>query len=150
MDDMTGRPDFQYNMGALRVEIRLHDVDTEAPAATQLDLRAFLDYLQPNSETPMSAMVSSLLQAIPEQDSDQKEATLMRLSNFCIHAAQRIHYAHPSQLKLARLLQQVAQSPKTVTDVSVCPCSRREVSDFGSWLIYHLGSPSWHSRTVSP
>ena len=103
-------------MSSLKLTVAELSEDSEQQA---VDQRAFLvlrDYLQPDSEAALSAASASILNMLPEED--PKELSILSLSELCIELAEQIPYSHPSQMKLVRLLQQVAQSPKAVTSVS--------------------------------
>lgn len=100
------------------LELTIEDFSkTSEPQA--VDQQAFLvlrDFLQPDSETALNVASASILNMLPEED--PKELSILSLSELCIELAEQIPYSHPSQMKLVRLLQQVAQSPKAVTNVS--------------------------------
>ena len=110
-------------MVSLELTVEEFSEDSEQQAVDRRAFGILRDYLQPNSETSLDAASTSILNILPEED--PKELSILSLSELCVEIAEKIPYSHPSQLKLVRLLQQVAQSPKVVTCVStylIIPC----------------------------
>jgi len=75
------------------------------------------DFLQLDSQTSLNSASTSILALLP--DGEPEGPSVCLLGDLCVQIAKQIPYSHPSQLKLARLIQQMASSPKvTTTNVS--------------------------------
>lgn len=77
------------------------------------DTKVFLilqDYLQPDTETTLEYAVQSILALLPDNASLSNEAN--DLGEVCLELAEQIPYHHPSQIKLARVVEELSLSAK--------------------------------------
>jgi hypothetical protein len=96
------------------------DPKSDADQQTFAILRGFL---QPDSKMSLGSASTSLLAFLPEEQPESIHIKL--LGDVCIELAEQIPYSHPSQLKLARLLQRMARSSKVTTKVKFMPYELR-------------------------
>lgn len=68
------------------------------------------DYLQPDSKTSLESAVQSILSLIPENASLLTEVYYLGL--VFLELAEQIPYDHPSQIKLARVVEELSRSAK--------------------------------------
>lgn len=97
----------------------MEDYSTDQEKSKDLDQRAFpilRDFLQPDSERSLNATSTSILTLLADEDPNGKPMLL--LGELFIELAEQIPYSHPSQLKMARLLQQMSLSDKVMSNVS--------------------------------
>lgn len=133
-------------MASLKLTVEEFSEGSEPHAIDRQAFGVLDDYLQPSSNMSLEAASTSILSMLP--GNDLKELSILSLSELCIELAEQIPYSHPSQMKLVRLLQQVAQSPKVVTSVSTSFLSFH--SQWGNFLKYNpLVHPSSTPRRVS-
>lgn len=104
-------------MAALHLVIE--DYSTDPEKSKDLDQQAFpilRDFLQPDSEQSLNPTSISILTLLADEDPNGKP--MLFLGELFIELAEQIPYSHPSQLKLARLLQQMSLSDKVISNVS--------------------------------
>lgn len=72
--------------------------------------RTLEDFLQPDSKRSLESAVQSILALIPENASQLNEVG--SAGEVFLEIAEQIPYHHPSQIKLARLVEQISRSAK--------------------------------------
>lgn len=82
------------------------------------DHKAFLilgDFLQPDTTTSLGSALNSILDILPDRAPLSKE--VWSFGVLCFEIAQQIPYSHPSQQKLARLLEGLKESEKVTEKI---------------------------------
>jgi hypothetical protein len=77
------------------------------------DTKVFLilqDFLQPDTTTSLESAVHPILDLLPEDASMSNEVGLV--GEICLELAEQIPYYHPSQIKLARVVEEMCRSSK--------------------------------------
>jgi hypothetical protein len=74
------------------------------------------DYLQPDTKTSLDSTVHSILALLPEKEPLSTE--VWSVGEVVLQLAEQIPYHHPSQIKLARLMEELTRSPKFTTELS--------------------------------
>lgn len=67
-------------------------------------------FLQPDTNMTLQSTAQSILDLLPEKDPQSTE--IWSFGEICIELAEQIPYYHPSQLKLAALLEYLGKSTK--------------------------------------
>jgi hypothetical protein len=91
----------------------LLDLQLEGPyghVVTDKTFAILRDYLQPNSAMTLSSAEKSILDLLPNDD--QYATDVLTFGEVCIEVVEQIPYYHPSQIKLARLLEHLGTSTK--------------------------------------
>ena len=68
------------------------------------------NYLQPNTTLTLHSTALSILELLP--DNDPQSIDVGSFGDTCIELAEQISYHHPSQIKLAGLLEYIGNSEK--------------------------------------
>lgn len=74
------------------------------------------DYLQPNSSMTQESAAKAILNLLPKDSPDSTE--VRTFGEMCIEIVEQIHYSHPSQIKLAALLEYLGPSKQLSGRVS--------------------------------
>jgi hypothetical protein len=74
------------------------------------------DYLQPDTKMSLDSAVHSILALLPEKEPLSTE--VWSVGEVVLQLAEQIPYHHPSQIKLARLMEGLTRSPKFTTELS--------------------------------
>ncbi|GIJ91228.1 hypothetical protein Asppvi_010193 [Aspergillus pseudoviridinutans] len=74
------------------------------------------DYFHPDTKTPLDSAVHSILALLPEKEPLSTE--VWDVGVVVLQLAEQIPYHHPSQIKLARLMEELTRSPKFTTELS--------------------------------
>jgi hypothetical protein len=67
------------------------------------------DFLQPDTETSLETTVESILKIVPDAPLSDEVAMV---GDIVLELAEQIPYRHPSQVKLARVMEGLTTSPK--------------------------------------
>ena len=94
--------------------------DASSPPDPNENLILLSEFLKPNSTMTLEFAASKIERSLPDDGSDSAE--VWRFGETCIHIAKQIRYDHPSQLKLAGLLEHLASFPKLVVLVPIEVC----------------------------
>ena len=92
-------------MSSLRLKI-----EDPIDAFTPKFFRILSDYLQPNTTLALNSTALLLLDLLPDDTPQSSEVS--SFGDTCIELAEQIPYHHPSQIKLAGLLEYVQNSAK--------------------------------------
>ena len=103
------------NMSSLN--LKTEDPDDEICVKT---LHILQDFLQPSSRLTVQSAAQSILKLLPGNDPYSIE--VMEFGGTCIEVAEQIPYHHPSQIKLADLIEELGDYPAFVTrfEAEVC------------------------------
>ncbi|GIK03849.1 hypothetical protein Aspvir_007924 [Aspergillus viridinutans] len=74
------------------------------------------DYLQPDTKTSLDSAVHWILALLPEKEPLSTE--VWDVGEVVLQLAEQIPYHHPSQIKLARFMEELTLSPKLTTELS--------------------------------
>jgi hypothetical protein len=74
------------------------------------------DYLRPDTKTSLDSVVHSILALLPEKE--PLSTAVWSVGEVVLQLAEQIPYHHPSQIKLARLMEELTRSPKFATELS--------------------------------
>jgi hypothetical protein len=74
------------------------------------------DYLQPDTTSSLHSAVHSILALLPENAPLSTE--VWNVGEVVLHLAKQIPYHHPSQIKLARIMEELTCSPKFASGLS--------------------------------
>lgn len=88
------------------------------------------DYLQPGSSMTMKSAASALLGLLPEDAPFSTDVWVF--GEMCLEVAEQIHYSHPSQMKLAALLEYLGRFKQLGYVVSI--------SNLVIWALLNLDS----------
>ncbi|RJE26956.1 hypothetical protein PHISCL_00657 [Aspergillus sclerotialis] len=72
--------------------------------------RILEEILQPNSKRSLEDTVQAILSLVPDNASMSNEVS--DVGDVCLELAEQIPYHHPSQIKLARVVEKLARSEK--------------------------------------
>ena len=94
-------------MAALKFEME----DIADHEVTEKTFHVLRDFLQPDSASTLESTARILLDLLPAEKTVGSDE-LMFLNNVCIEFAEQIPFSHPSQHKLAALMECLAGSTK--------------------------------------
>ena len=78
------------------------------------------DFLQPDTAIPIKSAVKSILDLLPAEAAESD--AIWSFGEVCLEIAEQIPYSHPSQIKLALLLEQMGQSHKLTSRFTSTVC----------------------------
>ena len=106
--------------------------DIEDDVVTETTFNLLRDFLQPNSTLTLDITAPKLLELLPSQKA-VGSTDLMAFNNICITFAEQIPYHHPSQHKLAALMEYLAGSMKLNVS-NPTPCGGERIEWIGGEL----------------
>lgn len=97
-------------MSSLGFSSRDLEIEGWLDNVTHKTFHLLCNFLQPDTALTLKTTAESILNLLPEEDSYSTDVS--SFGNTCIDLAEQIPYHHPSQLKLADLLEYLASSMK--------------------------------------